>query len=177
METTKNKMTDFAEVFFNKLSKYLDAKLYFFGSIQRSDYIPQSSDIDVDVFTDNENSTLAKVQNFLGVKKSQIKHFYLFTNTSDKLVYGHKVKYNDKQNNFEFELCIFNEKVKDIVLKDHRFKMNIPFYISFFLIIIKTLYYKLGILPKSVYLYCKRFLMNYMINGKDQEFVVAEKNV
>jgi predicted nucleotidyltransferase len=177
METTKNKMSDFAENFFKKLSKYLDTKLYFFGSIQRADYIPESSDIDVDVFTDNENSTIIKVQNFLGIKRSDIKHFTLYTNTSYKMVSGHKLKYEDKKNNFQFELCIFNEKYKDIVLKDHNFKVGLPFYVSFFLIIIKTLYYRLGILPKPIYYYCKKILMNYMIDGKDQDIIISERNL
>jgi predicted nucleotidyltransferase len=69
METTKNKMNPFAEKFFKKLSDYLDTKIYFYGSIQRNDYFPNSSDIDADIFTDNESSIINKLQNFLGVKK------------------------------------------------------------------------------------------------------------
>ena len=65
METTKNKMSHFAEKFFHKLKNYLDTKLYYYGSIQRNDYFPNSSDIDVDIFTDNEQSTITKLQNFL----------------------------------------------------------------------------------------------------------------
>jgi predicted nucleotidyltransferase len=177
METTKNKMSNFAENFFKRLSKYLDTKLYFFGSIQRSDYFPESSDIDVDVFTDNENSIMIKIQNFLGIKKNDIKNFYLYTNTSDKLVKGHKLKYVDKENNFQFELCIFNEKYKDIILKDHQFKMEIPFYISFFLIILKTLYYRLEILPKPIYSFFKELFMDYMINGREQHFFISDKKL
>jgi isoquinoline 1-oxidoreductase beta subunit len=46
------------------------------------------------------------------------------------------------------------EVPKDIVLKDHNFKASLPFYVSFFLIIVKTVYYRLGILPKHVVYYC-----------------------
>jgi len=73
METTKNKLTHQEEVFFNKLSNYLDTQLYFFGSIQRDDYLPKSSDIDVDIFTENENSTITKMMNFLNVERSKFK--------------------------------------------------------------------------------------------------------
>ena len=53
METTKNEMSPYAKQFFDKLSKYLDNKFYFYGSIQRLDYFPEYSDIDADLFTDN----------------------------------------------------------------------------------------------------------------------------
>jgi polyribonucleotide nucleotidyltransferase len=56
METTRNKLPDVIQVFFNKLSEYLDTKLLFYGSIQRSDYFPGSSDIDVDVLRPDINS-------------------------------------------------------------------------------------------------------------------------
>ena len=65
METTKNKLSSYESDFFNKLSNYLDTKLYFYGSIQRDDYKPGHSDIDVDIFTDNIHSALIKIQNLL----------------------------------------------------------------------------------------------------------------
>jgi len=76
METTKNKLPDDINAFFSKLSKYLDTKLLFYGSVQRSDYFPGSSDIDVDIFTDNVDSTITKLQHFLNVKKSKFKRLY-----------------------------------------------------------------------------------------------------
>ena len=73
METTKNKLPVFAEHFFKKLGDYLDTKIYYYGSIQRSDYFPDSSDIDVDIFTENENSTITKLQHFLKIDRNVIK--------------------------------------------------------------------------------------------------------
>jgi predicted nucleotidyltransferase len=61
METTRNNLTPYSKHFFDSLSNYLDTKLYFFGSIQRRDYFPNSSDIDVDIFTDNEPGTILKI--------------------------------------------------------------------------------------------------------------------
>ena len=68
METTKNNISPYAVYFFNHLSNYLDTKLYFFGSVQRADYFPNSSDIDVDIFSENVSSTLSKMQHFLHVR-------------------------------------------------------------------------------------------------------------
>ena len=69
METTKNKLSPYETIFFNKLINYLDTKLYFFGSIQRYDYFPGISDIDVDIFTDNVSRTISQIQNYLNIDK------------------------------------------------------------------------------------------------------------
>ena len=152
METTKNKMSPYAITFFNKLSNYLDTKIYFYGSIQRDDYFPQSSDIDADIFTDNENSTITKLQNFLGVNRYEIKKFVYKLQKTNKIVYGKKINYIDKNNNFSTDISIYNEKNKEDVLLEHNSKTILPFYISYLLIILKSLYYNFGILPKEIYI-------------------------
>jgi len=65
METTKNDLPQDIKQFFYKLSDYLDTKLLYYGSVQRSDYVPGKSDIDVDIFTDNPDSLITKLQHFL----------------------------------------------------------------------------------------------------------------
>ena len=60
METTKNIMPEYNRIFFEKLKNYLDMKIYFFGSIQRDDYFPKNSDIDVALFTHNIKSTITQ---------------------------------------------------------------------------------------------------------------------
>jgi hypothetical protein len=174
MENTKNKMPEFAENFFKKLGNYLDTKIYFFGSIQRADYFPGSSDIDADIFTDNENSTLLKMQNFLGVKRHEFKKFVYRLHKTKKMVHGYKIQYHDKIHNFSTEISIYNEKVKDFVLQEHLSKIDLPFYISILLIILKTLYYQFGILPKPVYYFFKKLIMNYMVEGMDTEFIMTD---
>jgi len=171
METTKNEMPSYAKLFFYKLSKYLDNKFYFYGSIQRADYFPKSSDIDADLFTDNEQSTILKLQNFLGVKRYQFRRFVYKLHKTNKVVRGHKIKYVNNEENFITEISIYNEKDKKEVLIEHNSKSNLPFYISFFLIVLKTFYYNLGIISDSNYNYFKKLLMNYMIEGEDVEFV------
>ena len=54
METTKNELPYKLKRFFYKLENDLDTKLYFYGSIQRNDYVAGKSDIDVSIFTDND---------------------------------------------------------------------------------------------------------------------------
>ena len=74
METTKNDLPQKTKLFFYKLSDYLDTKMLYFGSVQRTDYVAGKSDIDVDIFTENEHSIMSKMQHFLGVSKKEFKH-------------------------------------------------------------------------------------------------------
>jgi len=171
METTKNEMPQYAKQFFLKMGYYLDIPIYYFGSIQRDDYFPNSSDIDVDLFTDNESSLISKMQNFLGVKKYKFKRFVYKLHKTHKLVYGHKVKYEDPENNFFTEISIYNEKYKDDVLLEHNSKAILPIYVTVLLIILKFFYYKLQILPEEIYSYFKKIIMNFMVEGEDVEFV------
>ncbi len=174
METTKNEMPPYAKQFFYKLGNYLDTKIYYFGSIQRDDFFPQSSDIDADIFTDNESSTITKLQNFLGVQKYEFKNFIYRLHKTKKIVHGRKVKYDDPVNNFSTEISIYSEKDKNDVLLEHQSKMVLPFYVSYLLIFIKLLYYNLQILPKETYYFFKKIIMNYMVEGQDVEFIITD---
>jgi hypothetical protein len=71
-------------------------------------------------------------------------------------------------------LSIYNEKYKESVLEEHNSKNELPFFVSIFLIILKFFYYKLQILPEEIYKMCKRFLMNYCVEGVDVEFVTTD---
>ena len=174
METTKNEMDAYSKIFFLKLGNYLDTQIYYFGSIQRDDYFPGKSDIDVDIFTDNIQSIIIKLQNFLDIEKYNFKKFVYKLHKSKKMVYGYKVKYEDPTNNFVTEISIYDEKDKDIVLIEHNSKTILPFYILWFLIILKTFYYKLGILTEELYYYFKKIIMNFMVEGEDVEFVTTD---
>ena len=174
METTKNEMSPYAKNFFNKLTKYLDNKFYFYGSIQRLDYFPEFSDIDADLFTDNEQSTILKIQNFLGYQKNDFKKFIYKLHKSNRLVKGYKVKYKDENNKFKTEISIYDEKYKNDVLLEHNLKTQLPFIISILIVSLKFCYYTLNIIPTSVYKSLKKFILNYMIEGKDVEFVILD---
>ena len=174
METTKNEMPPYAKNFYNKLSSYLDTKIYFYGSIQRPDYFPKYSDIDADIFTDNEMSTISQISNFLNIKKSEFRKFIYNLHKTNKVVYGYKIKYDDLANNFSTEISVYNEKDKEAVLLEHRSKCNIPFYVTCLLIILKCFYYNLVLLQKNMYRDIKNWIMINVIEGRDCEFIVLE---
>ena len=174
METTYNTLSPYASMFFNKLSNYLDTKLYYYGSIQRIDYFPNSSDIDVDIFTHNESTVINQMQNFFNNEKKQFKKFIYRLKSNKKLVHGYKVQYSDPKNSFNVEFSIYNEQFKDDILNEHGRKTNLPYLITFFLLILKYLYYELSILPKFIYIPIKNFFIDNCIDGADSEFVVID---
>ena len=174
METTKNKLSQQESIFFEKLRNYLDTPLYFYGSIQRDDYFPQLSDIDIDIFSYNEKDTVLKLQNYLNLERSEIKQFVYKIDKTNVLVSGYKTLYTDKKNNLSLEIAVFNEKFKDAILTEHKSKFNMPCYITYILILLKILHYKLSILPVFYYSKFKKILTNTLFDGNKSEFVVVE---
>jgi len=72
MTKTKNKLPDTTNHFLTNLSDYLQTPLYFYGSIQRYDYYHGHSDIDIDIFTPNEKSTINTLSNYLQIDKKKL---------------------------------------------------------------------------------------------------------
>lgn len=174
METIKNKIPSNTVIFFEELSEFLDTKLLFFGSVQRNDYFPGESDIDVDIFTDNENATIAKMQHFLHVKQSDFKKIVWRLTSNNTIAYGYKIFYKNKREGIFVEFSIYNEKYKKSVLKEHIMKTVLPFYASCALIILKYLCYNLKIIDKNTFIYLKRKILTVGIGIPDTQFVVLE---
>jgi hypothetical protein len=169
METTKNTLTLEQKAFFDRLRNYINKPIYFYGSIQRNDYFPGKSDFDVDIFTDNESSTIYALCNFLNLNKSDFKKsVYKVNNT---VIYGYKVKYKDEENKIKMEMGLYNEKFKSIVMKDHLKDFDLPFHISIFLVFIKFLFYNLQIISKETYKRLKRLIMN---ENDELKFIVVD---
>ena len=112
METTKNKLSQEETIFFQNLKSYLNTPLYFYGSIQRDDYLPRHSDIDVDIFTNDEKDVIIKLESFLDVNRSDFKKTLCVIDNI--VIIGYKIKYTDERNEINVELCVFNEKYKQI---------------------------------------------------------------
>jgi hypothetical protein len=167
METTKNQLSSYQKDFFNKLRNYIDKPIYFYGSIQRDDYFPKSSDIDIDIFTDNEYSTIYALCNFLNLKTTDFKKSVY--KIDKKVVKGYKTKYVDESNNLMLEISLYNERVKDIIVQEHSRTNVLPIYVSVVLIIIKFMYYNLNIMSKEVFRSCKQFLMN---ENNEMKFII-----
>jgi hypothetical protein len=169
MEQINKKLTDKQKNFFNDLSIYIDQPIYFYGSIYRADYIPGKSDIDIDIFTDNESSTVQMLCNFLNKKKSDFrKSIYKLDSI---VVRGYKGKYKDERNNIETEISIYNNKYKTLVLEEHNKAKNMSFYISFILLIVKFCYYNLGIISNDIYKILKLNLVN---PGSEYKFILVD---
>lgn len=173
METTYQHLSPYTQQFFENLRNYLDKPLYFFGSVQRVDYFP-GSDIDVDIFTENPKSTIMQLQHYLKVESTDFKKMVWKINATGRLVHGHKIMYKEPDHNLIAEFSIYDEKYKHDVLTEHTYKMVLPFYITVFLYILKFFYYQLHLLPDSYYITLKRFILNFMVNEKEEHFVVID---
>lgn len=174
MENTKNQLPPNAYIFFNQLKTYLNTKLYFFGSIQRTDYFPIASDIDVDIFTDNIHSTILKLHHFLSVERKKIKKIIWKLNNNNKVIIGYKIFYTHPEYNFSAEISINEEKYKEYVLKEHNGKNVLPFYASWLLIILKFIYYKLHLIPHEWFKYFKKIILSTLIFKKDDHYIVLK---
>lgn len=171
METTYNNLSLYSISFFEKLKTYIDKPIYFFGSVQRYDYFEGKSDIDVDIFTESPTSTLLYLQKFLNVNQDDFKEVVWKSN--NKLIKGHKIMYKEPENKLIVEFSIYDEKYKDIVLSEHRYKTILPYYIIGLLVILKFFYYILEIVPHKIYTNAKRFILNVLtMNNYDEQFVV-----
>jgi predicted nucleotidyltransferase len=161
MEDIKERLGEYKYNFFSNLQKYLDTELYFYGSIKRKDYFSNSSDIDITIITDNINSVLSKAQTYLNIKKSDIKKIYQKLHNSPKsIVKGYKIKYQNKDNNLEFDLLIYDEKYRKTVVENINEINNLPSYLVIIFIILKTIYYNLGLMSKEMYVYLKNALFH-----------------
>jgi hypothetical protein len=170
METTKNDLPPNVKDFFYKLSEYLDTKMLYYGSVQRSDYVPGKSDIDVDIFTENEESIIYKMQHFLGLSKKDFKPIVWIID--DKPTHGYKLMYKNPQEKIVAEFSIYNEKFKELVIKEHTKKFVLPIHITIVLSILKFFFYTVPIIPGKTYREYKRFLLSRGIGEDLDKFMV-----
>jgi predicted nucleotidyltransferase len=174
MNKIRNDFNPNLKKFFINLQNYLDTELYFYGSVNRSDYVHNKSDIDIAIFTDNEYSIMTKLQHYLHVKHDAFDK--IVWKLEGTIVYGYKIKC-DKHTNSKCEIAIYNNDFKEIILKDMRKYNSIPFHIGILLFILKTLHYTFPILSSKTYSAYKRVVFNQiMINKKDTSFVLLKKN-
>ena len=163
MEYTKNKLPIKTHKFLNKLSNYLDTKLYFYGSVQRLDFFTNQSDIDICVFTDNTQTMIHKLSSFLHVEKDKIKKIFLNIKTNEnkyEIVYCYKIMYKNPKLNLILEITICNEKYKKVILNHYLQGVNIPSYIIIILITLKIMFYYLKLIPFKTYHKYKQIIID-----------------
>lgn len=155
---------------FRRIENDLDTELYFYGSVTRSDYIPNKSDIDVAIFSDNEYSDMIKLQNILVVNRKDFDKVVWKLN--GQMIYGYKVKIRD----INCELSIFNSDFKNVLLDEYtKPNKNQSIIIGFLIYVLKLLYYQIPILPKKVYVELKRYIMNELIDKKETVYYLVKE--
>lgn len=137
METIKYKLSTKKIEFLQNMQEYLDTSLYFFGSIQRFDYIDNVSDIDICIFTDNMDSTILSLQQYLNVDKKNIKRFYIKSKNT-QIKNGYKVFY--KNSFIKLEISIYDNKYKEDILEELISIIYIPYFYSIILLILKYIH-------------------------------------
>ena len=176
MEDIKDRLGEYKYNFFNSLQNYLETELYFYGSIKRFDYISNSSDIDIIVITDNVKSMLSKIQTYLNVSKDKTQKIFQQYSVYDKeVITGYKIKYNE--NNIEFDLLVYDDKYRKVVLQNIYDINNLPLYMITILYILKILYYKLHIISRRIYNNLKCHLFACYFNGELRYYNIDKAQV
>ena len=176
METTRNELPIKLKRFLDKLSNYLDTPLYYYGSIQRKDYVAGQSDIDVSIFADNENSVISKMCHYLLVKRKDFKTIII--KNSGEIVYGYKIKYkteskNDKGEAIVCEFAIYNTVFKTPLMEFYHKINNVPLFILFLLYILKQVFYVFPIISKKKYTDIKNYIFaDLYLKIKERQFFV-----
>ena len=165
MDEIKDRLGDYKYNFFTNLQNYVDSELLFFGSIKRFDFFPNASDIDIIIITDNVNEMINKVHHYLQLKKTDVKKIYQRFSNNSGVVTGYKIKYNDPSNDCAFDLLIYDEKYRDAVTQNINDINDIAFYMIVILYIMKYVYYRLGLITNSMYLYLKNGLFHMYFTG------------
>jgi len=176
METTRNELPIVLKHFLDKLRIYLDTPLYYYGSIQRKDYVAGQSDIDVSIFTDNEHSIISKMCQYLRVKRKEFKTIII--KNSGQIVYGYKIKYqtestNDKGEPIVCEFAIYNTIFKTTLMEFYHKINNVPLFILFLLYILKQVFYVFPIISKKKYTSIKNYIFaDIYLKIKERQFFV-----
>ena len=151
LDEVKEKLTKPQYNFFSQLKEQLDLPLYFLGSISRFDYIKDKSDLDIEVFTDNINSTKIKMEYLFDYYQRKNKNSFIVFEISNVPISGYKYYFKDKQRDISFDFTIYNLTCKNTMLYQRNIEKNIPYLFSIFLFMIKILYYHLNIINNTTY--------------------------
>lgn len=171
MEVPKNKLPEKIKSIIEKLKNYINEPIYFFGSINRIDFIPYNSDIDAAIFTNNIKNVTLQIENFFD--KTNIETKKTIVKMQNRIIKGIKIKYKNEDKNIKIELVINDIKYKNILMNHYiQQSSNVPYLICFVLLIVKYLkmFY---IIPKSIYYNIKYFLFNNIVK-MDSSIIVFD---
>ncbi len=157
LEEVKDKLTKTQYNYFLQLKEQIDLPLYFLGSITRCDYIKGKSDLDIEVFTDNFNSTVLKMEYLFDYYQRKTERNFIVFEINNIPISGYKYYFKDKNRDVSFDFTIYNKACQKLVLHHRIIEKNIPYLLSIFLVMIKILYYHLNIINNSIYSYIKKY--------------------
>jgi hypothetical protein len=170
---TYNRLPDKTVELLRRIELTTQCPLYFYGSVQRIDYIPNKSDIDIDIFTDNVSQVLNQIKSILQFPENKIKKTVLKINSKNRVIFGYKFVYTDKKHNLFLEISVFDKKYREDVLTYHMSKTSIPWYITPPLLALKYMFYTLNVIPVTAFHFCKKFLMdNTSGNGNNAKYFI-----
>lgn len=149
LENIKDKLNKIQYNYFLGLKDLIDLPIYFIGSIARSDYIPDKSDLDIEIFSNNILSTKLKIEYLFNYQYKKLKFIIFYIN--DKPFSGYKYYFDDKIRDIKFDFTVYNIECKDILLQHRKKEINLPFTYSLLFYILKNLYYNLYIINKKIY--------------------------
>ena len=159
-----NKLSEPTRKFIEQLNNYLpNDELRVYGSILRRDYVDGKSDIDMSVFTDNEQSAISKIAHFLHTKKENFKK--IIWKLNGHMIYGYKIKC-DEITNINCEIAIYNNTFREILITEQKRPQEWTFLVYFLLYILKLFHYILPILSKQNYAYLKRTIMHNKLGSE-----------
>jgi hypothetical protein len=171
MENTRKPFPEHIHRFFTSLSQFLETPLYFFGSVQRIDYIPGKSDIDIDIFTNNIEYTKKKLAYFLKMKKGDFKKV-MWRLKNNRVIHGYKIMYKNPKQKIIAEFSLFNESVKNFVLEEHREAITYPTHALVLLYIVKFFYYQIGCIDRKMYKRMKTYLLHDFVGNPPNDYVI-----
>jgi hypothetical protein len=119
---------------------------------------------------------LSKIQTYLNVSKDKTQKIFQQYSVYDKeVVTGYKIKYNE--NNIEFDLLVYDDKYRKVVLQNIYDINNLPLYMITILYILKILYYKLHLISRRIYNNLKCHLFACYFNGELRYYNIDKAQV
>lgn len=156
--------------YFVDLKNYLDTELYFYGSVIRNDYIKNKSDVDLCIFTDNEQSILNKLKFYLHINSKNIKKIIKKYENNEIVIYGYKIPCTI--DDIRCEIFVHNEKFKNSLLNEMQAPLRAPFYVNLFLYILKIFHYTIPLLSVETYKIIKNYYINNFIKFDNTLYMV-----
>ena len=152
--------------FLEEIQHYIDCQFYYYGSIDRIDYFPGKSDIDIDIFTPNLYSTMFKLRQFLLIPETGIKGIKWRTRRPIVATFHcHKIKFENS--NVKLELNIYDEQYKNTLLQVRELKRQIPLLVLMLVYPIKVVYYNTDLISNSNIAVFKKFVMGQLLDMED----------